>query len=289
MNCRMNVVLPLVVSVNILLGCATSSPPRATVTEGHACGAPGMLEKVIRDNSVTPELGVKIPEVVPVVGGLGVDAKVGISNKLDAKLQQIGDSNQRCYFASAVTMCAVTSTDAAAPADKPAWMDLTKTFNATMERVCTEGKKPKVTQVDAQKLQDASYFGPVYLRVGDRYVGRDWRLVSEPTVWTLRPGTYGKFSGYWVFDSKEVPAAAWAARIGQGGDRRVGRFWNIDRKAAGNPEDHELFVFRKENDASVTLKNIYGEDTYVKFANGEPFANASRDAATQFVVEIAPD
>ena len=89
------------------------------------------------------------------------------------------------------------------------------------------------------------------------YFSQDFRLSNTPTTWRLRLGGYpGKYDGhpvdihgYWIY----LPGTnkCWQA-INRGGGPL--QYWNEDGKAAGNPEDWEIFQFEAVDKHAGTVK-----------------------------------
>jgi hypothetical protein len=94
-------------------------------------------------------------------------------------------------------------------------------------------------------------------QAGGQYFGPNFQLSPTPSEWRLAVGRYiGRvggapvdWHGYWIF--KPHANQCWQA-VNGGGSRLA--FWNQDGRAAGQPEDFELFNFIAVNKAERTVK-----------------------------------
>jgi hypothetical protein len=94
-------------------------------------------------------------------------------------------------------------------------------------------------------------------QAGGQYFGADFRLAPTPTEWLLKLGRYpGRYQGtavdlhgYWIF--RTDANQCWQA-VNRGGGPL--KYWNADGRAAGNPEDWELFSFSAVDRSERTVK-----------------------------------
>jgi hypothetical protein len=126
--------------------------------------------------------------------------------------------------------------------------------------------RPSFAQSQLDSLIQGNYAGNIRLAVPGnptQYLGYNFGLTTTPTAWNLRIGHYhGRYCGndvdfraYWVF--RPDARMCWQAENG-GGGRLVN--WNQDGHASSDPQDYELFFFKRNNNGTVKIYNY----TYVR-------------------------
>ena len=115
-----------------------------------------------------------------------------------------------------------------------------------------------------------------------QYFGRDFRIVGTPQWWKPVHGTYNAQQGYWIF--RPDVNMCWQAENSNG----PFSYWNLDGRAAGSPQDWELFVFEPAPGGSpgvVLVRNIWG--AYVNFDAADAVfrCTAPRSGAELFTVD----
>jgi hypothetical protein len=145
-------------------------------------------------------------------------------------------------------------------------------------------------------LINGQYASPIRLKqVGGRYLGNNFRLTSSADVWSLELGAYDwhtggrviPYRGYWIFNPNGMEC--WQAQGRDGHGPEIG-YWNHDRKAAGNPENYEIFNFEsvKPQEGTVRIKSA-SAGSYVRLV-GETFKlGGGKNDAAIFVPGFMPD
>lgn len=133
-------------------------------------------------------------------------------------------------------------------------------------------------------LIKGQYAAPIRLKqAGGRYLGHNFDLTAAADVWSLEIGAYdwhtgGKvipYRGYWIFTPDGVKC--WQAAGGAGPKLQ---YWNEDGRAAGNPQDWEIFNFEavSPQDGTVRIKHKSGRYVHL-VGNTFQLANGRDDAA----------
>jgi hypothetical protein len=97
-------------------------------------------------------------------------------------------------------------------------------------------------------------------QVGGQFLQVDFTLGGTGTDWRLQLGRYRgrvndrpvNVTGYWIYHPDSNVNKCWQAGLDNG--QRPLRYWNNDGRAAGSPEDWELFTFEAVNRQDMTVK-----------------------------------
>jgi hypothetical protein len=130
-------------------------------------------------------------------------------------------------------------------------------------------------------------------QVAGKYLDHDFKLSDARALWVLNLGFYkGRwqdrpvdFKGYWIFNPDG--RRCWQAANGRG--PKIA-YWNQDGRAAGNPEDWELFTFQAvdKNNQTVRIHTTNGGN-YVRLVRDTFSLQTQKPAeAAIFVVEFDP-